>query len=100
MAIDFAAMMKQAEKEMMQQTRKNLSVQVLDKTESKIKVHQLPNSSLSSFALKDIPKRAYYVPNFVDSEEAAYLVSFCASEGWIQLKNRKLKNFGGVPHLS
>ncbi|XP_050421535.1 alpha-ketoglutarate-dependent dioxygenase alkB homolog 6 [Adelges cooleyi] len=44
---------------------------------------------------------AYYMPNFLTEEQESYIVEKVNSAPkpkWIQLKNRRLQNWGGIPH--
>lgn len=53
-----------------------------------------------SFYLQ-IPKTAIYIPNFVSSLEEKELIQKVYSAPkpkWTQLKNRRLQNWGGIPH--
>lgn len=98
MAIDFAAMLKQAELEMLQNTsigniEFDVKEQIVDKT-------NLPTKSFEEFKIDDFPSTAHYVPNFISIKEADGLLKYLDKGNWTQLKDRKLKNFGGAPHLS
>lgn len=47
------------------------------------------------------PRTAYYVPNFITEIEESLLISNIyktPKTKWTQLSNRRLLNFGGVPH--
>lgn len=93
MAIDFKAMMRQAERKLQQKQEKSSHSDL-------VLVNDIPTESLDTFKLSSFPNSVFYVENFVNDKEAASLVEFCESKGWTQLTHRRLKNFGGVPHPS
>ena len=56
---------------------------------------------LDQFLVAGAPNTAYYVPDFItDAEEAALLAAVARTPAprWTQLANRRLQNWGGVPH--
>ena len=97
MAIDFEAMLKQAE----QSLQDSLKVQAKE-PEAFVDVDNIPCTDLYDFKLTEngFPKTAFYVPNFVSNEESSRLVKFLSDNEWVQLKDRKLKNYGGAPNLT
>lgn len=47
------------------------------------------------------PDTAYYIPNFISESEEEYLlekVNDAPKPKWVQLKNRRLQNWGGIPN--
>ena len=56
---------------------------------------------LDQFLVAGAPNTAYYVPDFItEAEEAALLAAVARTPAprWTQLANRRLQNWGGVPH--
>lgn len=56
---------------------------------------------LQRYAVTKVPSTIYYIPNFVTEEEAKSLwdkVYSSPKPKWTQLSNRKLQNWGGLPH--
>jgi alkylated DNA repair protein alkB family protein 6 len=59
------------------------------------------SSSLDSFRLCQCPSYAYYIPNFISEQEEQQLlqrINEAPKPKWTQLKNRRLQNWGGIPH--
>ena len=53
------------------------------------------------YRLTSAPDSAFYVPDFISEEEEASLLESIKrthSPRWTQLSNRRLQNWGGVPH--
>jgi len=56
---------------------------------------------LRAFRLKEMPEEAYLVPDFADERRELHLletISRTPAARWTQLSNRRLQNWGGVPH--
>lgn len=56
---------------------------------------------LSSYAISQIPPIVYYVPNFITENEESYLIRKvyeAPKPKWTELLNRRLQNWGGIPH--
>ena len=53
------------------------------------------------FAITRLPGEAFYIPDFITAEKESFLLDQIAKTSrvrWTQLSNRRLQNWGGVPH--
>jgi len=56
---------------------------------------------LKSFKVNELPNEAFLIPNYVEEEYEELILDRIArtpSTRWTQLSNRRLQNWGGVPH--
>ncbi|RZF37105.1 hypothetical protein LSTR_LSTR013801 [Laodelphax striatellus] len=56
---------------------------------------------LESYKMKNVPDTVYYIPNFISEEEETNIVNKVSNSPlpkWTQLSNRRLQNWGGIPH--
>ncbi|KAL1459443.1 hypothetical protein WDU94_011425 [Cyamophila willieti] len=56
---------------------------------------------VEKYILKKAPATVYYIPDFISREEESHLLNKIYSAPkpkWIQLSNRRLQNWGGLPH--
>jgi len=56
---------------------------------------------LNQYLIQDGPEKIFYIPNFLSKEDEHYLkecVNKSPKPRWTQLQNRRLQNWGGVPH--
>ena len=56
---------------------------------------------LEPYKVNAAPDTVYYVPDFITETEESYLldhISKTPNPRWTQLANRRLQNWGGVPH--
>ena len=57
--------------------------------------------NIDRYRLPNIPSTAFYIPDFITREQEEFLlgqIDRTPKVRWTQLKNRRLINFGGVPH--
>uniref|UniRef100_A0A1A9UX92 Fe2OG dioxygenase domain-containing protein n=1 Tax=Glossina austeni TaxID=7395 RepID=A0A1A9UX92_GLOAU len=57
----------------------------------------------SDFLVRKCPETAMYIPNFITSEEEQIILSHVErtpKPKWTQLLNRRLINYGGIPHVN
>lgn len=57
--------------------------------------------TIDNHLLFQVENAAYYVPNFITEEQESYImekVDGAPKPKWCQLKNRRLQNWGGIPH--
>ncbi|ODM93525.1 Alpha-ketoglutarate-dependent dioxygenase alkB 6 [Orchesella cincta] len=57
---------------------------------------------LAQYVIEKGPERIYYIPDFITKGEEEYLkdsVYKAPKPRWTQLQNRRLQNWGGVPHV-
>lgn len=53
------------------------------------------------YRLTNVPETLFYVPNFISENEEKELISSVMNvpkTRWVQLRNRRLQNWGGQPH--
>ncbi|XP_054710568.1 alpha-ketoglutarate-dependent dioxygenase alkB homolog 6-like [Uloborus diversus] len=58
-------------------------------------------SGYGKYKVKNLPNSAYYIPNFISSSEENFLLEKIYSAPkpkWKTLSNRRLQNWGGLPH--
>ncbi|KAI4498790.1 hypothetical protein M0802_005965 [Mischocyttarus mexicanus] len=59
------------------------------------------NCVCSENTVKEIPEMARYIPNFITEEEERKIINHIDTvplPKWTQLSNRRLQNWGGIPH--
>ncbi|XP_025200089.1 alpha-ketoglutarate-dependent dioxygenase alkB homolog 6 [Melanaphis sacchari] len=57
--------------------------------------------NLKDYKLNTVDDTAYYIPNFITKDQETYIiekVNNAPKPKWCQLKNRRVQNWGGVPH--
>ena len=57
---------------------------------------------LEKYRVGKCPESVYYIPNFINEDQEKNLlqqVNDSPKPKWVQLKNRRLQNWGGLPHL-
>ncbi|KAK2150427.1 hypothetical protein LSH36_405g00039 [Paralvinella palmiformis] len=57
--------------------------------------------SLSPYIISNIPPIIYYIPNFISEDDELYLLKKiyeAPKPKWTELLNRRLQNWGGIPH--
>jgi len=60
-----------------------------------------PTHLLNTYVVHEIPPLAHYITNFItkaEEEEIIKKVYSAPQPKWTQLKNRRLQNWGGIPH--
>ncbi|KFM74967.1 putative alpha-ketoglutarate-dependent dioxygenase ABH6, partial [Stegodyphus mimosarum] len=58
-------------------------------------------NDIRNFKIKELPDSAYYIPHFITPAEESYLlekVYASPKPKWKILSNRRLQNWGGLPH--
>lgn len=59
------------------------------------------NLDIHQFKIQNIPDAGFYVPNFISEVEEKLTLDQIGRSSkvkWTQLSNRRLQNWGGVPH--
>ena len=57
-------------------------------------------ANLKYHTIDAVPDSAYYIPNFVSEQEEQIIlnkVNTAPKSKWVQLSNRRLQNWGGIP---
>jgi alkylated DNA repair protein alkB family protein 6 len=57
--------------------------------------------NLEEFRVAELPGTVYYIPDVVSASEESLLldrISKTPKTKWTQLRNRRLQNWGGMPH--
>jgi alkylated DNA repair protein alkB family protein 6 len=56
---------------------------------------------LERFRVQELPDSVYYIPDIISLDEETLLlnrISKTPKTKWTQLRNRRLQNWGGMPH--
>ncbi|KAJ8965761.1 hypothetical protein NQ314_003919 [Rhamnusium bicolor] len=56
---------------------------------------------ISTYKLTNVPPTVYYIPNFITKDEELYIIKNVYSvpkPKWTSLSNRRLQDYGGIPH--
>ncbi|XP_053604783.1 alpha-ketoglutarate-dependent dioxygenase alkB homolog 6 [Plodia interpunctella] len=59
--------------------------------------------SIDHCIVQNVPPTAYYIPNYISEKEETSLITNIYSAPkpkWTQLSNRRLQNWGGIPHTN
>ncbi|XP_026805127.1 alpha-ketoglutarate-dependent dioxygenase alkB homolog 6 [Rhopalosiphum maidis] len=62
----------------------------------------MENINLKDNKLTTVDDAAYYIPNFITEDQESYImekVNSAPKPKWCQLKNRRVQNWGGMPHI-
>lgn len=57
--------------------------------------------SLKNYLVSSAPQTVYYIPNFITPDEEDYIINkvdTAPKPKWTCLKNRRLQDYGGIPH--
>nr|CAH8842696.1 unnamed protein product [Trichobilharzia regenti] len=59
-------------------------------------------SSLEDYRVASLPSKFFYIPNFINEEEEKDLLKHIYASPlpkWVALRDRRLQNWGGIPHV-